>query len=302
VRTGDIHTAVRNPEAVDEHSFKDWENIVEKYPYFAVGHVFLAKSSHDGGHLDYKHHLQKAALYTANRQALYKLIIGPSLRKKIEKVEEEVLTPVPELEIAGVEVQGDSPVEESLEIAETVHLPEEKESIAIEPAVVKAAEIDELEKEILYEAVYSTIEQEVQEDIKEEQEIAIEEASQTNLADESSLSPYALWLKQRARQLHYHEDESSDAKTKDQKEDLVARFIKSDPKISRRNHELFSTENLGKMSLVDNEDFVTETLAKVYARQGKIEKAIKAYKQLSLKYPEKSIYFANQLKKLENKT
>ena len=43
---------------------------------------------------------------------------------------------------------------------------------------------------------------------------------------------------------------------------------------------------------------VTETMAKLYASQGQIGRARKAFKMLALKYPEKSVYFASQLKKL----
>jgi hypothetical protein len=41
-------------------------------------------------------------------------------------------------------------------------------------------------------------------------------------------------------------------------------------------------------------------MAKLYAQQGQIGRARKAYKLLALKYPEKSVYFAAQLKKLRN--
>ena len=52
---------------------------------------------------------------------------------------------------------------------------------------------------------------------------------------------------------------------------------------------------------ITKEDYMTETLAKVYAEQEKYKEAIKAYKILSLKYPEKISLFANQIKDLKKR-
>ncbi|MBQ0077663.1 MAG: hypothetical protein KBS55_03395 [Bacteroidales bacterium] len=48
-------------------------------------------------------------------------------------------------------------------------------------------------------------------------------------------------------------------------------------------------------------DFCTETLAQVYANQGYTDMAKHIYSQLSLRYPEKSVYFAALIEKIENK-
>ena len=52
---------------------------------------------------------------------------------------------------------------------------------------------------------------------------------------------------------------------------------------------------------ITKEDYMTETLAKVYVRQEKYKEALKAYKILSLKYPEKISLFANQIKDLKKR-
>jgi hypothetical protein len=86
---------------------------------------------------------------------------------------------------------------------------------------------------------------------------------------------------------------------------IIGRFIENQPKISQINkHQFFKPSDIAKKSILENHDLVTETLAKVYVKQNHFEKAILAYQKLSLKYPQKSSYFADQIKiitKLKNK-
>ncbi len=52
---------------------------------------------------------------------------------------------------------------------------------------------------------------------------------------------------------------------------------------------------------INKEDYMTETLAKMYVKQNKLKEALKAYEILSLKYPEKISLFANQIDFIKNK-
>jgi hypothetical protein len=90
-------------------------------------------------------------------------------------------------------------------------------------------------------------------------------------------------------------------KPTDYADSIIDNFIQKEPQISRGKSQEYSLENLAAESLVDNEEFVTETLAEIYADQGNNSKAKRAFQLLSLKYPEKSIYFAARIKRLGRK-
>lgn len=49
----------------------------------------------------------------------------------------------------------------------------------------------------------------------------------------------------------------------------------------------------------NEESFFTETLAKIYIKQQRYEKALEIIKKLNLKYPKKNTYFADQIRFLE---
>lgn len=51
-------------------------------------------------------------------------------------------------------------------------------------------------------------------------------------------------------------------------------------------------------SLNENEEIASETLAQILGRQGSYDKAIRIYERLKLIYPEKSVFFASEIEKL----
>ena len=83
---------------------------------------------------------------------------------------------------------------------------------------------------------------------------------------------------------------------------LLDRFIEEQPSISRPQKEFFSPSENAKHSLEESGEIVSETLAQIHVMQGNYKKAISAYKQLSLLYPEKKTFFASQIEKIKDKT
>ncbi len=79
---------------------------------------------------------------------------------------------------------------------------------------------------------------------------------------------------------------------------LIDEFITKNPKINPDKSNT-STHNIAKAQLIQPEELMTETLARIYVEQKNYKKAIQSYKILSLKYPEKSSFFAIQIRAVE---
>ncbi len=86
--------------------------------------------------------------------------------------------------------------------------------------------------------------------------------------------------------------------------DLIEKFISEQPTIPRpaapvRGETNEGVVDISSQSVAEPEELATEPLAQIYALQGYTDKAISVYEKLMLKYPEKSSYFADQIKKLK---
>lgn len=82
---------------------------------------------------------------------------------------------------------------------------------------------------------------------------------------------------------------------------IIDRFIEKDPRITPSRSTFFSPVNMAKRSVQETDDVASETLARIYATQGNFQKAIHLYELLSLKFPEKSSYFAALIEELKKK-
>ena len=97
-------------------------------------------------------------------------------------------------------------------------------------------------------------------------------------------------------QLSSHKKIDRQESKDNQKTEIIDNFIRKNPKISKISKD----SDKKAPRIIEQEDayLMTETLAKVYLEQKKYENAIKAYEILSLKYPEKSSFFADQIKRI----
>ena len=170
------------------------------------------------------------------------------------------------------------------------------------PESIDFAELGELGQDILNKAISSSIELEVSEKETTADEVKSPQPK-TETADygDSFLNFIAASIGQPAEENNAIPHNASPEPEEQKKEDVIERFIQTEPQINRGKAIEYVAGNMAKESLEEDLNLVTETMAKLYVKQGKLDKARKAYKKLIELYPEKSIYFATQLKNLNKK-
>ena len=87
---------------------------------------------------------------------------------------------------------------------------------------------------------------------------------------------------------------------------LIDKFLSTEPgpvRLSKSEEEVESskTSDFEKIekSTSENDEIITETLAMIDFEQKKYDKELDAFQKVSLKYPEKSVYFASRIEEIE---
>ena len=83
-------------------------------------------------------------------------------------------------------------------------------------------------------------------------------------------------------------------------ESILDKFIRENPSIARPKSEFYSPVNMAKQSAEESEEIVSETVAKIYTKQGLHKKAIIMYEKLGLHYPDKYTYFAGLIEQIKS--
>jgi len=88
---------------------------------------------------------------------------------------------------------------------------------------------------------------------------------------------------------------------KQRQADLIDKFILNNPRIETVKEKFDAPiEDISKPFVEEQGGFLTETLARIYIKQGYYSKAINVYEKLCLKFPEKCSYFAAQIEKVND--
>lgn len=297
---------MQQPHLVDETAFNSLNEMVERFPYANVFQLLLAKGMHNSADLSLDDRIRKAAIITPDRGVLYDLIYAKKMQEIIDKVELSI-----QEDAVGNRKNSTETIEEGVKDGEEItaqEVTQEEVLPLIEKEEVVPEEKDHLQQDILLEAINTTIQLDVDELLKEDRfnevsahDEVVKEAEPAETAEAFSTPlRFSDWLVS-MKTIDEKVEEKEIPKQLNSSKDLIDRFISTKSKKLDVSKEPLTAQELGRMSLVENEDFVTETLAGIYAKQGKYNKAIKIYQQLILNFPEKSTFFASRIRFLKEK-
>ncbi|QII70848.1 hypothetical protein G8C41_08505 [Apibacter sp. B3706] len=160
-------------------------------------------------------------------------------------------------------------------------------------------------KEESTEIEHSEIEEEVKEDLvgNEINEIQLSEPSIENKQEEITLESDKLTFNQWISLSKQKKALKSEKVIPQQEKQnsIISNFIENNPKIKpvAKDTKYSKDVEFKKEEIQDIANLMTITLAQLYVEQGKYDTALTAFKILSLKYPEKSSYFASEIRRIK---
>jgi len=194
--------------------------------------------------------------------------------------------------VAATEPAEKAPVEDAKAMAEAP-----QQAPETEPSAMTDKRVDELVVAATEpEATAESLEPQPEPEVIQEDDIADDEGDedlQKNEPGRKTIEELKRIVEERIRQIE-REKQGKPAETPNPAStvDLIEQFIKNNPSISRPRADFYNPVTFAHQSVIDQENIVSETLARIYINQGHFDKAIVVYEKLSLKYPEKSSYFA----------
>jgi tetratricopeptide (TPR) repeat protein len=269
---------IKDPGKLDQHSLPEIEELLDAFPYFQTAYLLHVKNHYNIKSLRFNDSLKSASARIGDRTLLYHLIHG--LFSGESKINQAVVIPGEAIKTATEESkvpEAEFPVTEmGIPVPEEkVSVPEEKISVPEEKIPVSEAEIS------LPEAETSVPETEIQ------------------VPAEKSSYSFTEWLDQLDSRGPAVQNITADQNRILHERELIDAFIKAEPRITPGKIEPAERKDISEDFIKPDEHLMTETLANIYMNQGYFEKAIHAYEKLSLKFPEKSSYFASQINKIK---
>ena len=256
----EVQNLITHPELLDAETLPRLRELVTRYPYFQTAWVLYLKNLFIVGDAGFKDELRRGALFVADLSVLFYYIEGERfLIKKHAKAEDS---------------------EESVGADRTLDLIDRFLSEMPEQGT-PAKTVSDMTIPMEMPGDYtSVLLSEVDEDTQQASPLHGQD-----LIDQ--------FIEKSETGVTEHTEESTEENTEittssfsDDEENIILPMEEDNNSSEHQEEE-------------PEESYFTETLAKIYVRQQRYDKALEIIKKLNLKYPKKNAYFADQIRFLE---
>ena len=271
---------LENPEKIESEDLSGLTAVIEKYPYFQSARALQLKGLKNENSFLYNDALKMTAAYTTDRSILFEFITSDAFTQNETA---QAFSHKDELKNEPEDVSEDLSEQISVEIDKQIKTELKKAEAILDP------ELFERKLESVKEIVPLH-------EVNAEEKLEIDKPLEFTKNDTHSFSE---WLKlTSATPIDRTQKETAvpeEMSEKDRKYRLIDKFIQDKPKL-KPNKTTSEAKDLSEPFVHSSDTLMTETLARVYLQQKNYSKAIQAYKILILKYPEKSGFFADQIR------
>jgi len=293
LNTKDYISLLNKPYSLNEKQTGELERVLSEFPYLQSGRAIYLKGLYNQDSFRYNTELKKTAAYTTDRSVLFDFITSEQFQSVQKKYFDDSEKAVSQISVADSEVV--QPVADKLEESIKRSIIEASPALPEPQVEVMAESLPELTVEDIREEITITDEPvQAEQEAKAEEHLNIGKPLEFNIQEKHSFSEWLQLSKLSPIQREEKPAEPETASELNKKMELIDKFIESNPKIVPVKAVVQPPVNIERNSQ-DSASLMTETLARVYLEQKKYNKAIQAYEILILKYPEKSVFFADRI-------
>lgn len=270
----ELISLLQNPAAIDFEQTKALHELLREFPYFQAARAIRLKGLKNANSLHYNKELKITAAHTADRGVLFDFISSEefnqnSIASTIKKQEQAQKT------TADSDPKKATGADENLSLDSALKMKLRESEQVFDPELFKKREKEQATSE----------------------ENRLEIGKPLSFKKEENHS-FSEWLKlAAAKPVKRGKISAEEKEAKNRKFELIEEFISKSPRINPSKTS--KKANLADAHFTSPEALMTETLARVYLEQKNYKKAIQAYKILILKNPEKSGFFADQIRAIE---
>ncbi|MDA0178380.1 hypothetical protein OOZ35_12835 [Mesoflavibacter profundi] len=287
---------VQKPQTVSEDQTFALNQIIEEFPYFQSARAVHLKGLKNKESFKYNQALKTTAAYTTDRSILFDFITSDTFNQnEISDYIKQNTAYINELPVTAEDISVNKNT--SLDDSFSAQLQELKDVINPDLFQPKQTEADSKS-----ETVDSKHEDQTPEQILNIGKPLQFDKTETHSFNEwlklTTFKPIDREIPSTNKEIVDTTIEEESDNERDKKFDLIDKFIANNPKLEPAKSTA-KKHNLAKERMIQPEALMTETLARIYVEQKNYKKAIQSYKILSLKYPEKSGFFADQIKAIQ---